>query len=198
MTTVKRRYPRHNFSFKLRLPDGETKILSIPTPVIRARKAVALELTAEHVRESMRLKGVGDNTKCTMAVCARAHKEAFPHPVDGFIEWNFRTAYVVSKTSPVTGMPVQCVVYEHNNNVAQLNDTKHGQQKLLADLEANGPRLISLRPPPASLARTYRPDKPHGKKEASQKSRGLGQGAKRRFAFAELGGNPELLKKRVA
>lgn len=92
---------------------------------------------------------------------------------------------MVSKVSKETGLPIACVVYEHNDSIAKLNDTKGGQQKLLAELEANGDRVIRL------LPIKYRPDpknRPEGKRDGSRGSRPASVGAKLRFATALLGG----------
>lgn len=126
-----RQSPRHYFRFKVEGDGVQSRTIIAKAKVRRARRKVELVLTADHVRQAMKADGVGNTQKCTMAVCAKAHKHAFPHPVEGYIDWQYRTAYVVSRVSKQTGLPSECVVYDHNDVVAKLNDTKGGQQKLL-------------------------------------------------------------------
>jgi hypothetical protein len=94
-----------------------------------ATKKVKLTLTAEHVRRSMKLHGVGNTQTCSMAVCAKEQAEQFPHPVHGYIDWQYSRAYVVTKVSKAHGMPTACVVYTHTDDIAKLNDSKNGTGK---------------------------------------------------------------------
>ena len=96
--------------------------MKIPT------KGVDLELRPEHVRASKKLGGIGNTQTCSMAVCAKAHQGAFGHRVEGYIDWQYRRAYVVSKVSRATGLPNECYVYDHQDRVAPLNDSKGGQK----------------------------------------------------------------------
>lgn len=182
-----RKPPRHVFRFKIQAGEGErSKTLAAKATVTRARKAVDLILTADDVRRSIKLKGVGNTQTCSMAVCAKRQAGAFPHPVEGYIDWQYRTAFVVSRVSKETGLPVACVAYEHSDTIAKLNDTKGGQEKLLAQLEGDGERVIHLRP---IRARKARPGRPHsGRTNGSHSSRPAAVGAKLRFAVAQLGG----------
>lgn len=178
--------PRHTFVFKIHAGEGEkTKILKAKAKVRRALKAVDLFLTAADVRRSIKLKGVGNTQTCSMAVCAKRQADAFPHPVEGYIDWQYRTAFVVSKVSKTTGLPVECFAYEHHDKIAKLNDSKGGQVKLLAQLEAEGDRVIRLLP---IRKRPGRPNKPQGRQDGSRSTRPSGVGAKLRFAVAQLGG----------
>jgi hypothetical protein len=178
---------RHAFRFKV----SETGTVLVAWANVRkASKKVVLNLTADDVRRSMRLGGVGNTQTCSMAVCAKRQASQFPHKVEGYIDWQYRRAYVVTRVSKKTGLPVECVVYEHRDKIAQLNDSKGGQQKLLKELEANGDRSISLLPP---LQRTYPPNRPHNGNRTgknSSKPVSLGHGAKLRFAVAMAGGVP--------
>jgi hypothetical protein len=181
-----RKPPRHTFRFKIQAGEGErTKTLVAKATVRRATKPVDLILTADDVRRSIRMKGVGNTQTCSMAVCAKRQASAFPHPVEGYIDWQYRTAFVVSKVSKATGLPVACVAYDHHDKIAKLNDSKDGQQKLLAQLEARGDRVIRLLP---IKKREDRPKKSAGKRDGSRSSRSSGVGAKLRFAVAQLGG----------
>lgn len=178
--------PRHTFVFKIQAGEGEkTKVLKAKATVRRATKSVDLILTADDVRRSIKLKGVGNTQTCSMAVCAKRHADAFPHPVEGFIDWQYRRAFVVSKVGKATGLPVACVVYEHHSKIAKLNDSKGGQKKLLAQLETDGDLMIRLLP---VRQREHKPGKPTGRRDGSRSSRPAGSGAKLRFAVAQLGG----------
>jgi hypothetical protein len=182
-----RKPSRHTFNFKI-VGDGETRIHSVKAKVTRASTPVTLTLKPEDVERSIKLGGVANTQTCSMAVCAKRQAERFPHPVDGYIDWQYSTAYVVSKTKD--GLPSECFAYRHNDSIAKLNDSKGGQRKLLAELKANGPREIKL------LPIRYRPreeGRPRGKNDGSRAKRPTTlsvKGAKLRFAFSQLGGVP--------
>jgi hypothetical protein len=74
----------------------------------------------------------------------------FPHPVEGYVDWTYSRAYVVSKVKQSDGMPSQCVVYRHDSDIAKFNDSKNGQALLLKKLEADGPMQVRLLPIGAS------------------------------------------------
>lgn len=172
------RVRRHAFRFQV-----GNKIHTVWAEVFIPRSPVDLVLRAGHVRESIRLKGVGNTQTCTMAVCALRQVEAFSHPVDGFIDWWYRRAYVVSKTR--NGLPCECYVYAHDDGIGRLNDSKGGQRKLLRQLERDGDRIIHLVP-----IRSRRENaRPTGQRNR-QLSRVIMQGPKLRFAVAQLGGVP--------
>lgn len=174
---------RHAFRFKVTTNEGQEQVLKAWAKVRKARTQVNLTLIAADVRRSMQLGGVGNTQTCSMAVCAKRHK--FPHPVEGYIDWQYSMAYVVSKVSKATGMPVECYAYRHEDSIAKLNDTKGGQQKLLKELETKGDRIIRLYPP---QKKRNRPGRPAGQRDGSRSSRPAGAGAKLRFAMANLGG----------
>lgn len=183
---------RHSFRFKVSTVDGETKIFKAPAAVRKAKAPVSLILTADDVRQSMKLKGVGNTQTCSMACCTKRLAKSFPHPVEGFIDWQYSRAYVVSRIDKETGLPAECVIYYHSDNIAQLNDSRGGQKTLLADLEANGPREINLLPVPKWRPRE--PNRPRGRDDGSRlgKVRAIpARGAKLRYAVALLGGVPQ-------
>lgn len=180
-----RKPPRHTFRFTVDTgEEGKPKVLTAKAKVRHAKKAVELVLTAADVRRSIAMKGVGNTQTCTMAVCARRHASAFPHAVEGYIDWQYRTAFVVSRLSKQTHLPIACVAYQHYSSIAQLNDTKGGQLKLLQQLERDGDLVIRLLPP---RPRKPRPGRPTGNRTGERAPR-LGTGAKLRFAVAQLGG----------
>lgn len=175
----------HYFKFKIRGIDGKSQIVIAKAVVRQPPHPVNLPLAAEHVRKSIKLKGVGNTGSCSMAVCAMANATLFGHPVEGYIDWQYGRAYVVSKVR--NGLPVECYVYEHRDDIAKLNDSKGGQQKLLKQLEENGDRIIRLVPrQPSRNAGSNLPatgDPVHRAKPLN-----LLKGARARFAFAEVGG----------
>lgn len=182
----KKRRPRHAFLFKIKVLGGKTQTITQWARVIDARRDVFLPLKAEHVRESIKLNGVGNTQTCSMAVCAAANAELFAHQVEGYIDWYYRRAFVVSRLGK-NGMPSECYVYMHSDGIGRLNDTPGGQRKLLAELEdAGGERIIHLRPVKKTAARLGRPK---GKRDGSR-TKVQPRGAKLRFAVAELGGVP--------
>jgi hypothetical protein len=182
MKKATRRPSRHTFRFKIEVDGEKPRIHSVKAKVTRARKPVTLILTEADVERSMALKGVGNTQTCSMAVCAKRQADAFPHPVEGYIDWQYSSAYVVTKVSKENGMPSACVAYRHNDEIAQLNDSRDGQKKLLAKLRENGPRKIRL------LPIVYKPrekGRPRGANDGSRQSRPHAVGAKARFAFDE-------------
>lgn len=176
----------HRHAFRFKLPDGQ--VLTAWAKARNAKKPVTLTLSAEDVSRSIELKGIGNTQTCSMAVCAKRQENAFPHSVDGYIDWNYRTAFVVSRLDSNTGMPSECFVYEHNDSIAKLNDTKGGQEKLLADLRKNGNRQIRLLPPRAKRSRDGETVKGSGKKDRGLRKKPALKGANLRFAVASLGG----------
>lgn len=192
----KRKSPRHPFRFKIQLDEHEPpQVVTIWATVKKATKPVQLILTAADVRRSMKLRGVGNTATCSMAVCAKRQAKAFPHPVAGYIDWQYRTAYVVTKLDKKTGFPSECVVYDHADEIARLNDSPGGQQKLLERLEQQGDRAIFLRPPDSR--RRSRVGKPEGVNDLSRSPRPAylssdamkkSVGARLRYATAQAGG----------
>lgn len=191
MEKKKRRAPRrHAFRFKLADPvTGDTQTVTAWAKVIYGKKPVDLILTADDVLRSIKLKGVGNTQTCSMAICTHRLAHLFSHPVGKVIDWTYGRAYVASKHSAKTGLPVECYAYSHDDQIAQLNDTKGGQQKLLGILRAKGDRTIQLKP---IKLEPYRPGRPRGKNTGERSTKRplsvLGMGAKRRFAAMQLGG----------
>lgn len=176
--------PKHTFRFKVQTIAGEKPtVILAKAAVTRAKKMVEIVLTAADVRRSIELKGVGNTATCSMAVCAKRSAAAFPHKVEGYIDWQYATAFVVSKVK--NGLPVECVAYQHRDSIAKINDTKGGQEKLLAELVAGGSRKIRLHP---IKARAPRPGTRRGKIDGSRASKPGSTGAAARFAFSQLGG----------
>ena len=176
---------RHAFRFHIEQNDGKVREFISWAKVFYATKPVALDLKADHVRRSIKLGGIGNTQNCSMAVCAISQKDKFPHPVEGHIDWTYGRAYVVTALGK-DGLPSKCVCYTHWDAIARMNDTKGGQTKLLADLEANGDRHINLLPYAKSLRKAGRPP---GKNDGTRKSRPLhAKEAKLRYGTALLGG----------
>jgi hypothetical protein len=186
--TKKKKFMNERHPFHFQVIGGKT--ITIWANVVPATDKVTLRLTAADVRQSIGLNGVANTQTCSMAVCAKRQAGAFKHVVQGYIDWTYTRAYVVTKLDK-NGMPRECVVYCHRDDVAKLNDTLGGQRRLLADLEKNGDRDICL------LPITETSSGPSGK---SGKRTGEGRtpstrvpalrkkGAALRFAFASLGG----------
>jgi len=127
---------------------GKEIIVPHPVKVVYATKPARLFLGESHVLKSIQLNGVGDLTKCSMAICGHAHRDAFGHPIapSGWLDWGYSRCWVASKDSKKNGLPIECVCYEHNDRIAHLNDSKGGQQKLLKMIQENGPIEIILKP----------------------------------------------------
>lgn len=187
---MKRRKPRNKHYFKFKL--GGNRTATAPAIVRDATEQVKLLLREEHVKESMAAHGVGDTQNCSMAVCAKRQADAFSHPVEGYIDWQYSRAYVVSKTNKY-GLPSECYVYRHNSDVAKLNDSLNGQKRLLAKLQQQGPMEIMLHPI-TKICRnrpdnTIRAGRPQGSETGERSSRAVSlRGPKARFAFARAQG----------
>lgn len=181
---------RHPFRFKVRANNGKTTEIIAWAKVIHGKTTVPLVLTADDVRHSMALHGVGNTHSCSMAVCTTRQSDAFPHAHIGLVDWQYSRAYVATKVGK-NGLPCECVVYEHNSNIAKTNDMKGGQKKLLQELEVEGNRTITLHAP-TNRGRLPTPaSKPTGIRDGSRSSKPATlrtKGAKLRAAVAELGG----------
>ena len=183
MAAKRTRHQKHAFRFKIE-PGG--KIITCWATVINATRDVFVPLKVEHVREAIKLNGVGNTQKCSMAICAQRESDCFPHEVEGYIDWFYHRAYIVSRVDK-NGLPSECYVYAHSDGIGQLNDTPGGQRKLLEQLEEEGgERIIHLRVPPQSIGRN---PKAHaaGRKDGSR-TKVQPRGAKLRFAVAQAGG----------
>jgi hypothetical protein len=184
----KQKVARFRHAFRFKLADDDNQVITSWAKVKIPKQVVELVLKPEHVRASKKKGGVGNTQTCSMALCAKAHQESFPHPVEGYVDWQYRRAYVVSKVGRETGMPTECYVYDHNDRVAHLNDSKGGQDKLLTMLGNKGEITVRLRPPRQDAAR---PGRPEGRNTgARSQPKSLGVGARRRFAVAFAGGVP--------
>jgi len=177
----------HVFLFKVLTLDGKTRTLRITAKVKRATRAVPLTLRAEHIEEALSIKGFGNTQSCMMALCAKSSK--FPHPVDGYIDWQYRTAFVVSRVSKKTGFPSHCVAYEHNCKYAMHFDrflteieSRKVIQGLLMELKKTGPQQVLLRPPIKRKPMRY----PKGRM-TGERAKIASVGAHRRFAVAHPG-----------
>lgn len=176
---------RHAFRFKIGADDNQ-RTITCWAKVIPAKRHVYLPLKAAHVQKSISLKGIGNTQTCTMAVCADQEKSSFPHRVEGgYIDWFYSRAFVVSRLDK-NGLPCECYEYQHSDQIAQMNDTKGGQRKLLAQLTESGDRIIHLRPVRRYDVHTRR-SPPKGVGDGSR-TKVLSRGAKLRFAVAQLGG----------
>lgn len=187
MTTKARKTMQNPHYFRFKLLDAETgkpRIFKAKSRVIKAKRPVVLTLEAADVERSMALKGVGNTQTCSMAVCARRHADKFPHKVEGYIDWQYSRAYVVSKVGK-NGLPSECYMYTHRDDIARVNDTKNGQKLLLDDLKSNGARIIKLLP---ARERPKQPSaKPIGTRDGSRTAKAAPRGAALRFAVAQLG-----------
>jgi hypothetical protein len=143
MRKSKKKFRSHRHLFLFKIPDllrpGKTKVIKSWAKVINATSPVELKLKAEDVQRSMQMDGIGNTQTCSMAICANRQADSFKHPVEGYIDWQYSRAYVVTKLNK-DGLPCECVCYGHWDDVARVNDSKGGQKQLLADL-----RLARLR-----------------------------------------------------
>ena len=175
---------KHTFLYRWEDPSGKLRVIKARAKVRNATRAVTLDVKPEHVLKSIRRNGVGDTANCSMAICAVDNANAFPHSVEGHIDWTYTRAFVVSKVDKRTGLPTECVVYDHHDDIARLNDFKNGQQKLLRQLQEEGTRQITLTPK-RMRSKVGRPGggrKKVGTRDIEQRLRG----GKLRYAVAQL------------
>jgi hypothetical protein len=177
--------PTHRHTFRFKLDNGV--IIEAKAKVRAAKKAVTLVLTKGHIKEAIKNEGQGNTMKCAMAVCSRAHGDAFPHPFH-FVDWLYNRAYFVTRVHPETKLPAECVVYTHHDNIAPNFDTMAGMRKLLKSMEnAEGERTIRLYPP-----KVYRKaaGRPRGQNTGERQRTIRARGAALRFARAIMGAAP--------
>lgn len=179
---------RHAFLYRLENGDGTSKVRKAWATVEYATKEVQITLTAAHVRKSINAKGAGSTSACAMAICTYNHSDAFPHAVEGHVDWQYSRAFVVTKVDK-HGLPSKCKVYEHNDRwVAKLNDTQGGQQKLLERIERDGPVTVTLKPHRvrSKVGRSGKDRPTTGARDAAIRAKG----AKLRYAVYKLGSMP--------
>jgi hypothetical protein len=177
---------RHKFLLKYEDGEGREHKIVAWARVRPAKRAVDLVLEDKHVRKSIKLGGVGSTSSCAVAVCGSNHKDAFPHKVTGLIDISPTRAWVASKLDRF-GLPAECVQYDHHHgDIVYLNDTHGGQEKLLAQIERDGPMTISLLPKRVR-SKAGRSGKGRVKRGTRDADVLLGKrGGKRRYAFAQL------------
>jgi len=175
---------KHYFHFTL--PNG--KVTRVACKVRYGTKTVELPLTAEHVRKSIDAEGYGNTQTCVMAICVKDRADVFPHSVDGYVDWTYNRAYVVSKTDK-NGWPCECVIYSHDDEVAKEFDKRKedGVIDLWKKLEKEGPRTITLHPVKARKgeARKYPKERKNERKKVPHRKQP--KGAALRFGIVSLG-----------
>jgi len=179
---------RHPFLYRLSFTDKSPPLIKKAMARVHySTRPVTITLTAEHVRKSMKLGGAGRSDICAGAICTIAHAQSFPHPVVGGMDFHATRVFIPSKRNAF-GLPSDCFVYEHNaTKVAELNDTRGGQAKLLEMIERDGPISIELKPHRVRSI-VGRPGKGRGK--SGKRAKSLGRGARLRWARMQLGGPP--------
>jgi hypothetical protein len=176
---------RHKFLYRWEDANGKQHVIEAWARVRHPSHGVTLTIKPEHVQESIKRHGAGDTANCAMAVCATKHAESFPHAVEGHIDWTYTRAFVVNKLRR-DGLPAECYVYDHYDNIAKLNDSLNGQKKLLKKLRAEGPLEIKLIPK-RIRSKPGRPGTAVGRKPTGARSTEKRlRGGKLRYAVAKL------------
>lgn len=175
---------RHYFHFTL--PNG--KVTRVSCKVRYGTKSVELPLNAEHVRKSIDAEGYGNTQTCVMALCVKDQAECFSHPVDGYVDWTYNRAYIVSKTDK-NGWPCECVIYKHDDEIAKDFDKKKedGVIELWKKLDKDGPRTVILHPVKARTGEAKKYPKKDRSRSRSTPHRKQPKGATLRFGIANLG-----------
>lgn len=178
----------HTFRFKIKEKGEKDREIRYKAKVIRAKKPVTITITAEDVEKSIKAHGEGNCQTCAASTAVKRQADKLPHPFAGFADWQYSSAFLVSKLDRKTGLPAECYSYRHRDKVAKMFDTRAGQKKLLDQLRANGPIEVKL------LPIEYRPrekGRPRGKNDGSRAPRPAVmnmKGARRRFVATQLGG----------
>jgi hypothetical protein len=182
---MKRAHPRHCFESEMDMHDGEPpKVLKYWTKVKPARLPVDIALTKADVMKSLDVGGCGNTTCCAMAQSVKRQKNVFPHPYAGFVDWLYKTAYVVSRVDK-NGIPIECVKYEHRDDIAPLFDKRNERELIKRIDEAGGKIVVHLQPARHRVGESNR--------GGNVKARGLrtrapgGQGANKRIATMMAG-----------
>ena len=181
---VKGKMPnRHTFRFKVET--GE--VIEAKAKVIAASRDVDVTLTEAHVLKSLKDGGQGNTQKCAMAVCSKDHLKSFGHDFI-YVDWLDSKAFFVTETK--NGLPSKCIAYSHHDNVAKLFDTTTGLKKLLAEIRANGPKVIKLHPPKIWPAKVAKDAARRGSARDGTRAKTISakKGANLRFARLQLGG----------
>ncbi len=180
---------RHPFLYHLIFPaNGQRVVKKAMAKVITAKRPVTITLGKPHVLRSKRLHGRGRTDLCSGALCTVDHAAAFPHNVEGHVDFQYSRVFIVNKLDKL-GLPAECYAYEHNRaDIAKLNDAPDGHDKLLAMIDRDGPITIELKPY-RKRSEPGRPGKGRGKSGARGKN--VGKGAKLRYATMKLGGFPD-------
>jgi hypothetical protein len=179
----------HKHFFHFRLPTGtDTKSISIPVKVRYATKPVTITLTAEHVRKAIDAEGYGNTQTCVMAQCIKHQAEVFPHEVDGYVDWTYGRAYVVSKVNKKTNLPSECICYKHNDDIAKNFDEKKedGVLELWKELRDNGPRTVTLYPLNVRTGE-HKKVRKHDPRPRTSPKRYQPRGAALRYGIVKLG-----------
>lgn len=174
---------RHTFLYRWEDANGKMHVIRAKARVKHPSRAVVLTLRPEHVKKSIKREGVGDTANCTMAICASDHATSFPHAVEGHIDWTYTRAFVVSKVNR-DGLPTECYVYDHRDDIARFQDTAGGQTRLLSFLEKMGERQIVLFPK-RIRSKKGRPGKGRKGSGARDVERRL-RGGRLRYAVAQM------------
>ena len=180
---------KHPFNYELMFEGSGKRIVkkAMAKKIRPARKPVTIQITAAHVRQSIKANGAGSTSACVAAICMARTADAFSHSVEGHVDFNYTRAFVVSKLDKI-GLPSECYAYEHSRkDIAFLNDTPGGQKKLLAIIERDGPITLELRPY-RTRSELGRPGAGRGK--VGTRDRIPAKGAKLRYAVMKLGAMP--------
>jgi len=180
---------KHPFNYALVFVGSDRRIVKKAMAKVRpAKKPVTIEITAAHVRQSIKAEGAGSTSACVAAVCMSRTADAFGHPVEGHVDFNYTRAFVVSKLDK-NGLPSECYCYEHNRkDVAKLNDTPGGQRKLLEMIEKNGPIKLELKP---HRVRSEPGRSGRDRPTTGARKKGIpAKGAKLRYAVLKMGAMP--------
>jgi hypothetical protein len=81
---------RHGFRFEF----APEHVITRYARVRSAKTPVQVKLAASHVREALRLRGMGDLRNCAGAVCVRKNGNEFPHSVVGYTDFSDTRVWV--------------------------------------------------------------------------------------------------------
>lgn len=192
MATVKKAKKRksvyspktHKFWFHLRTdPDEPGKDFFKRAKVRMATEIIRIKVTAEDAKKALRSGGIGCTSKCTVANAVKRQKHLFRHAYAGWVDWFYSRCFIATKCGP-DGFPLECVAYEHDNQLARDQDSSEAKLiKLIERLERDGPIELEMKP--------YRKRSEEGRSGKTRKSTGKrafqARGAKLRSDVASRG-----------
>jgi hypothetical protein len=141
---IKRMKNDHGFLMLYKNPlTGKMKKGPAMAKVLIPSEPLTLDITANGVLRSKRLKGRGSTQLCSGAVCVVEQQGRIYHPVTGTVDFQDSRAFLASKEDGRG--PTECYGYQHDDGwFVKINDEKGGHDKLLQMIADNDGQPLQL------------------------------------------------------